>query len=89
MAYHRECREGSFLYNQREKLQYESANGTDLDFEKAESALAKVILNGQAVTQDYIAYGILHRACAKKDREFALRYFRRAITEGNSTRNLQ
>lgn len=68
---------------------YESANGTDLDFEKAETALAKVILNGQAVTQDYIAYGILHRARAEKDRELALRYFRRAITEGNSTRDLQ
>ncbi|HIV17700.1 MAG TPA: tetratricopeptide repeat protein [Candidatus Merdivicinus intestinigallinarum] len=38
--------------------------------------------------EDHLSYGMLHRARAAKDTKIALHYFRRAIAEGDQTRDI-
>ena len=66
---------------------YERADGTDADFARAEEAFRKRILKGTATSEDYVNYGILHRIRAGRDTEIALRYYRLAISQFNTTRD--
>ena len=68
---------------------YENSEGTDEDFRRAAEAYSEVILSGKASCEDYLRYGMLHRIRASRDVEMALYYYRRAIAEGNSQRDLQ
>lgn len=67
---------------------YEEKNGTDEDFKKAYDAYTEVILSGKASSEDYQCFGLLHKIRASRDREKALYYYRRAITEGNEQRDI-
>ena len=76
--------------NERSELlaNYTHSEGTDEDFRIAESAFSEVILNGKAMPQDYVSFGILHRVRAMRDINLALSYYRRAISEWNHNRDL-
>lgn len=65
---------------------YEDENGTDEDFRRAEEAYREVIMTGKANIQDYLDYAALHRIRMYKDRELAMRYYRRALEEGKEQR---
>ena len=65
---------------------YEAENGTDEDFRRAEEAYREVIMTGKANIQDYLDYAALHRIRMYKDRELAMRYYRRALEEGKEQR---
>lgn len=65
---------------------YEDENGTDEDFRRAEEAYREVIMTGKATIQDYLDYAALHRIRMYKDRELAMRYYRRALEEGKEQR---
>ena len=66
---------------------YEAENGTEEDFRRAEEAYREVIMTGKANIQDYLDYAALHRIRMYKDRELAMRYYRRALEEGKEQRS--
>lgn len=67
---------------------YMEENGTEKDFQRAAQALGEVILSGKASTEDYANYGMLYHMRSHRDSDMALRYYRRAIAEGNNERTL-
>lgn len=66
---------------------YESPDATEEDFARAAAAFSEVILNGEATTEDYVSYGLLHHIRSRRDENIAIRYYRRAIQEGNDRRD--
>lgn len=73
----------------KELLANYSHSGTEADFKAAADAYAEVILSGSPATDDYRSYALLHNMRARRDTETAIRYYRRAIAEGESARDLQ
>lgn len=67
---------------------YTNESGTEADFRRATEALGEVILNGRAVTEDYLNYGLLYQVRSYRDTDMALKYYHKAITEGNGNRDL-
>lgn len=67
---------------------YMDENGTEADFRRAAEALGEVILNGRAATEDYLNYGLLYQVRSYRDSDMALRYYHKAIAEGNGNRDL-
>lgn len=72
--------------NERDELKaiYESPSGTEEDFRRAAEAYSEVILNGNATTEDYISYGILHKVRAFRDIKIALHYYASALQMAGS-----
>lgn len=65
-----------------------SHSGNEEDFSAAAQAYAEVILNGSPTADDYRSYALLHNTRARRDIETAVRYYRRAIAEGENERDL-
>lgn len=74
-------------YNELVAL-YTAENGTEADFNRAVDALGEAILSGRAATEDYLNYGLLYQVRSYRDNDMALRYYHKAITEGNRNRDL-
>ena len=65
---------------------YEAESGTEEDFRRAEETFHEVFMAGKAKIQDYLEYAALHRIRMHKDKELAMRYYRRAVEEGKERR---
>lgn len=67
---------------------YTEENGTEKDFRRAAEALGEIILSGKASAEDYLNYGLIYHVRSRRDSDMALRYYRKAIEEGNDDRGL-
>ena len=65
-----------------------SHSGSEEDFKAAADAYAEIILTGEPDADDYRSYALLHNLRARRDLETAVRYYRRAIAEGENARDL-
>lgn len=65
------------------------ADVTESDFRRVIEAYSEVIMAGNASTEDYVDCGMLFFRRARYDIDVAVRYFRRAISEGNDHRDIR
>ena len=65
-----------------------SHSGSEEDFKAAADAYAEIILSGEPSIDDLRSYALLHSIRARRDAETAIRYYRRAIAEGENKRDL-
>ncbi len=73
-------------YRARLSAIYEEG-GTEEDFQKAISAYNDVLLCGEAATEDYMMYGYLYNVRARRDLDMALKYYEKALENGEKRRD--